>query len=150
MQNRTNGVRSDKGMEMKKIILIKIVVGTITFLIFTFYLVLRNNIKGQEFNIPFYILLFPFFMFVIYGGLISLFADKVTERWKRFPWLVSLLLHLLGGAIFPFVLSLVINLSQTIEQPKIGYDTGLLPLGLISSAVYWTVNILIYPFFKYK
>lgn len=136
---------------MKRDILFKkIIVGIISFFIFVLYLVVRDAIKGKEFGVSLYIIPFALLLFVIYGGLISLYADKVIERWKRFPCLVSLLLYLLGGAVFPLVLSFIINPSQTIEQPDIGYDTGLLPLGLFSSAIYWVVHVLFSSLSKYK
>lgn len=100
----------------------KFYVGVICVLLFGSYIT-----YGQAAYVYFYAV--PFF--ILYGGAVSLLADKIAEKWRpRFgSWLLSLVIHLLGGAAF----ALLFDPERTMIEV-------LLPFCITWVAVYWAVS----------
>ncbi|SMO93541.1 hypothetical protein [Melghirimyces algeriensis] len=111
-------------------------------LCFVIILIFMDNISFIDFWLHLH-LTFP--SIVIYGGIISYYAEKLA---KHRLWL-SLLYHWLGGILFPLV-AFIVTLQFNLQYSAIDVQTLFTFPSVVIAFIYWVIDRILFYVSRYK
>ncbi|OYD07261.1 hypothetical protein CHM34_12835 [Paludifilum halophilum] len=110
--------------------------------IFIVFYLIMYSLNNKEPSLNIFLKLSVIFI-CTYGTMISLIADYMTKKvFFRIKWLLSLLIHVLGGIVFPFVLKLVMTPEETFD-PIGPFDYFFMIYGGTWALIYSIVNTIV-------
>ncbi|MFC4077551.1 hypothetical protein ACFOUO_12155 [Salinithrix halophila] len=119
------------------------VTATIVYLSFLAYLFCFFNVTLEDIEGIYIVSIFSILFIFFYGIPFSILADKAYQRVSQFPLFYNLSIYILGGVLFPVVLSFVLNpdtLVERFDDFNYWYDVEDLWLGLTLSLLFWVVD----------